>query len=225
MFRNEKTDISTRRAGPWAVLDSFYKSPSAAGSLRDRKRDLKAEFERAALPYLSDLYKAAFYFTKNEAEAEDLVQESYLRAFRFFDKFKPGTNCKAWLLSILRNLFINRYRQKRRESEMVDWERIDQAYDLMVKRAQSAEGNNPESLLFSRLMDHEVQQALKELPEVFRLAIVLVDIEDLTYEEAGKVMGCPTGTVRSRVSRGRRILQVALRGYAVQTGLLNEQAR
>jgi len=105
---------------------------------------------------------------------------------------------------------------------MVDWEKIDQAYDLMVERAQSAERNNPESFFFSQLMGHQVQQALKKLPEEFRMGIVLVDIGELTYEEAGKVMGCPIGTVRSRVSRGHRILQVALRDYAVQSGVLKD---
>lgn len=222
MFRNEKTEISTRRAGPWAMLDSFYKGSSTAGSLWDRKRDLKAEFERVALPHLSDLYKAAFYFAKNEAEAEDLVQETYLRAFRFFDKFEAGTNCKAWLLTILRNLFFNRYRQKRQEPETVDWEKIDQAYELMVEQGQKAEKNNPESLFFSRLTSDKINEAIKGLPEEFRTAIMLVDIEELSYEEAAKVMDCPIGTVRSRISRGRRILQVALRDYAVQSGLLRD---
>jgi RNA polymerase sigma-70 factor (ECF subfamily) len=183
----------------------------------EKKKELKAEFEQLALPHLSHLYRGAFYLTKHEAEAEDLVQETYLRAFRHFEKFEPGTNCKAWLLSILRNLFINRYRERKQEPETVDWERIDQAYELMVEHAQSTEKNNPETLFFSQLTDHGVQQALKKLPEKFRLAIVHVDIEDLTYDEAGKVMGCPIGTVRSRVSRGRRILQVTL-DYAIQSG-------
>ncbi len=191
----------------------------------EKKKELQSEFEQAALPLLSHLYRAAFYFTKDEAEAEDLVQETYLRAFRVFHRFEPGTNCRAWLLSILRNLFINRYRKQKQEPEMVDWEKIDQAYEAMVGVQEKVEKDNPESIFLSRLMGHEVQQALKGLPEEFRLAIVLVDVEDLTYEEAGKVMGCPIGTVRSRVSRGRRILQVALKGYAVQSGLLKEQAR
>lgn len=183
-----------------------------------KEKTVKGEFERVALPHLSDIYKVAFYFTKNEADPEDLVQESYLRAFRFFDKFKPGTNCKAWLLTILQNLFINRYRQRRREPEMVDWEKIDQTYDLMVGRAQSAERNNPESLFLSQLTGHEVQQELKKLPEEFRLAIVLVDISELTYQEAGKLMDCPVGTVRSRVSRGRRLLQIVLKDHAPRAG-------
>lgn len=186
------------------------------------KKTLKIEFERVAIPHLTHLYTAAFYLTKDEAEAEDLVQETYLRAFRFFDKFEPGTNCKAWLLSILRNLFINRYQQKKREPEMVDWEKIDQVYDSMATQHGNAAKSNPEQLFFSQVMDQEVEHALKELPEEFRTAVILVDIQELNYEEAAKVMECPVGTIRSRVSRGRRMLQVALREYAVKRGMIKE---
>ena len=188
----------------------------------DRKKELKVEFERVALPQLSHLYTSAFYLTKDKAEAEDLVQETYIRALRFFDKFKPGTNCRAWLLTILRNLFINRYRQKRQEPEKVDWERIEQVYESMVEQGEKAERDNPENHLISQLMDEEVERALRELPEEYRMAIVLVDIEELSYEEAAKVMECAIGTVRSRISRGRRILQVALRNYALERGLIKE---
>ena len=192
---------------------------------QERKEELREEFERVALPQLSHLYTSAFYLTKDRAEAEDLVQETYLRAFRFFDKFQPGTNCRAWLLSILRNLFINRYQQKKREAEKVDWEKIDQVYESIVEQGEKAvraERDNPETLLISQLMDEEVEEALKKLPEEYRTAIVLVDIEELSYEEAAKVMDCAIGTVRSRVSRGRRMLQVALRGYALERGLIKE---
>ena len=187
-----------------------------------RKKALTAEFEQAALPHLSHLYTAAYYLIKDPSEAEDLVQETYLRAFRFFHKFRPGTNCRAWLLSILRNLFINRYREKQREPGSVDWEKIDRAYESMVARDEGAGENNPESLFFSRLMDHEVEQALGELPEEFRSAIILVDIEELRYDEAARVLDCPIGTVRSRVSRGRRMLQLALRAYALKRGVIKE---
>jgi RNA polymerase sigma-70 factor (ECF subfamily) len=222
MLQNEKRMALTRRVDPGVVINNSYTSSPAVAGLWDRKKDLKAEFERVALPHLSGLYRAAFYLTKNEADAEDLVQETCLRAFRFFDKFEPGTNCKAWLLSILRNLFINRYRQRKAEPERVDWNRIDQVYESMVEQGQKAEKNNPESLFFSQLTSQKINEAIKELPEEFRTAIMLVDIEELSYEEAAKVMDCPIGTVRSRISRGRRILQVALRDYAVQTGLLEE---
>ena len=161
----------------------------------DRKEELKAEFERAALPEFSHLYTSAFYLTKNKTEAEGL-------------------------LSILRNLFINRYQQKKREPEIVDWQRIDQVYESMVDQGKKAERDNPENQLISQFMDEEVERALSELPEEYRTAIVLVDIEELSYEEAAKVMECPIGTVRSRVSRGRRMLQVALRGYALERGLI-----
>ncbi len=184
------------------------------------KNELRAEFERVALPQLSHLYTSAFYLTKDKTEAEDLVQETYLRALRFFHKFQPGTNCRAWLLSILRNLFINRYQQKKREAETVDWEKIDQVYDSMVELGEKAERDNPEGLLISELMDEEVEKALRKLPEEYRTAIVLVDIEELSYEEAAKVMACAIGTIRSRVSRGRRMLQVALRDYALERGLI-----
>lgn len=187
-----------------------------------RKKSLKAAFEQAALPHLPHLYTAAYYLIKDKSEAEDLVQETYLRAFRFFHKFRPGTNCRAWLLSILRNLFINRYRESKRERNTVDWEKIDQAYESMVARHEGAEKDNPESLFFSRLMDHEVEQALRELPEEFRSAIILVDIEELSYDEAARVLDCPIGTVRSRVSRGRRMLQLALKEYARKRGVIKE---
>jgi len=188
----------------------------------DRKKDLKAEFERVALPQLSHLYTSAFYLTKDKAEAEDLVQMTYLRAFRFFDKFATGTNVRAWLLSILRNLFINRYRQKRREPTTVDWEKIDEVYESMVEQGENLGRGNPEHHFVSQMMDDEVEAALKGLPEEFRTAIVLVDIEELSYQKTAQVMECPVGTVRSRVSRGRRMLQVALRGYALQRGLIRQ---
>ena len=189
-----------------------------------KEKTLKGEFERVALPHLNQLYRAAYYLTKSEADADDLVQGAFLKAYRCFYQFESGTNCRAWLLTILRNLFLNDYARKKRQPEMVDWEKIDQAYDLLLERAHSPEKNSPESFLFSRLIGHEVQQALKKLPEEFRLAIALVDIEDLTYDEAGKVMGCPTGTVRSRVSRGRRILQVALMNYALESGVVRKRS-
>ncbi len=189
---------------------------------KESKEALRAEFEQTALPHLSHLYTTAYYLIKEQAEAEDLVQETYLRAFRFFHKFRPGTNCRAWLLSILRNLFINRYRENKRKRDTVDWEKIDQAYDSIVAQHGGVIRDNPESLFFSQLMDHEIEQALKELPEEYRTAIILVSIQELSYEEAAKVMECPVGTVRSRVSRGRRMLQLALKEYALKRGMIKE---
>ena len=187
-------------------------------SFLHRKKTLKADFEQVAIPHLSYIYTAALYLTKDEHEAEDLVQETYLRAYRFFHKFEPGTNCRAWLLSIQRHLFINSYRQKKTQPDFLDWDKIDQDYELFLGQ-RDPEKWNPEKVIASRIMGSEVEKALKELPEEFRTAIVLVDIDELTYEEASQIMECPIGTVRSRLSRGRRILQLALRDYALERGL------
>ena len=183
-------------------------------------RNQRRDFERLALPHLSNLYRSALYLTRDEAEAEDLVQETSLRAYRFFEKFAPGTNIKAWLLSIQNNLFINRYRQKKRQPETLQWDEINETYDFQAEPPGTGLGASPEDTLSFQGMDDEVEAALKSLPEEFRTAIVLVDIENLRYDEAAMVMETPIGTVRSRVSRGRRMLQRILKNYAVQRGLL-----
>jgi RNA polymerase sigma-70 factor (ECF subfamily) len=188
-------------------------------SFLNGKKALKADFEQVAIPHLSYVYAAAFYLTKDEYEAEDLVQETYLRAYRFFHRFELGTNCRAWLLSIQRHLFINRYRQTKKQPEFLDWDKVDQDYKLFVLSQENTEKCNPENALCSDVMGPEVEKALKGLPEEFRTAIVLVDIDELTYEEAAQIMECPIGTVRSRLCRGRRMLQLALRDYALERGL------
>ena len=186
----------------------------------ERQRALKAEFERVALPQRSYIYKVASYLTKKRARAEDLVQETYLRAFRFFDKFEPGTNCKAWLLSILRHLFVNWYRHKKNQPEMVDCKCLDELFESTVEQEEMMERGDPEYLLLSNLMHEEVEDALNELPADYRRAVNLVDINELSYQEAAKVMDCPIGTLRSRVSRGRRMLETALQDYAQKQGLI-----
>lgn len=186
------------------------------------KNARRADFAKVALPHLSALYTAAYYLTRDPDDAEDLVQESFLRAFRFFDKFEPGTNCKAWLLAIQHNLFINRYRKKKAARETVDSDKVDQAYESLLSQAQDDQNKDPETLFIARAMDHEIREALGTLPEVYREAIVLVDIEDLSYEQAAAVLDCAIGTIRSRVSRGRRHLQVALKDCAIRRGLTKE---
>ncbi len=186
----------------------------------ERQRALKAEFERVALPQRSYLYKVASYLTKKSTGAEDLVQETYLRAFRFFDKFEPGTNCKAWLLSILRHLFVNRYRYRKNQPEMVDCKYLDDMFEFTVEQEEIMERRDPENLLLWNLMHEEVEDALNELPADYRRAVNLVDIDELSYQDAAKVMECPIGTLRSRVSRGRRMLETALQDYVQQQGLI-----
>ncbi len=186
----------------------------------ERKRALKAEFERVALPQRSYLYKVASYLTKKRARAEDLVQETYLRAFRFFDKFEPGSNCKAWLLSILRHLFVNQYRHRKNQPEMVNCKYLDDMFEFTVEQEELMERGDPENLLLWNLMHEEVEEALEGLPADYRSAVNLVDIDELSYQEAAEAMKCPIGTLRSRVSRGRRMLETALQDYAQKQGLI-----
>ena len=199
-------------------------SEESEGELRnetmERKRALKAEFERVALPQCSYLYKVASYLTKKRARAEDLVQETYLRAFRFFDKFEPGTNCKAWLVSILRHLFVNRYRQMKKQPELVDCGSLDEVMGSGVEQEEMMAREDPENLLLKSFMHEEVEGALNDLPPDYRRAVNLVDINELSYEEAAKVMECPIGTLRSRVFRGRRLLETALHDFAKKQGLI-----
>jgi RNA polymerase sigma-70 factor (ECF subfamily) len=176
-----------------------------------RKRE---EFSRWALPHMDQVYTASLYLTRNREEAEDLLQETYLRAYRFWHQFTSGTNCKAWLMTILRNSFKNRYRDRYREQHAVEFD--EELYDS--RAAADTAPSDPETLVLSHLLDDEVESALKTLPLEFLEVIVLVDIQELSYEEAAAAFGCPIGTVRSRLSRGRRLLQTALREYAKERG-------
>jgi len=178
-----------------------------------RKRE---EFAKWALPHMDHVYSAALYLTRNKQEAEDLLQETFLRAYRFWHQFEIGTNCKAWLMTILHNNFKNRYRDRYREQRTVEFDETVYDHDSAAPAEQAHA--NPEALLFAQLLDGEVEAALKELPVEFLEVIVLVDIQELTYEEAAAAFGCPIGTIRSRLSRGRRLLQTALRHYAKERG-------
>ncbi len=179
----------------------------------------RERFERTALPYLDQLYRVAARLSGRD-EARDLVQETVLRAFRTFDSFRPGTDCKAWLLTILYSVFINRYRRRRREPELLPEAELESEFhrrispgtpeqELRMLRQAAMEDRSP-----------EVRGALDRLPESFRSAILLVDVEELSYEEAASVMGCPVGTLRSRLFRGRKALFVALSEYASRAGYL-----
>jgi RNA polymerase sigma-70 factor (ECF subfamily) len=185
----------------------------ARGDDARAKRDV---FEAEALPHLDHLYGAASYLCVDPDRAADLVQETMLRALRFFHQFEPGTNCRAWLLTILHNTFRNQYRASRPERGQVD---IDEPGPAHEATEAALSETNPETIVLSEMMDQEIVDALRELPEEFRSAIVLVDLQELTYEEAARALGCPVGTVRSRLSRGRRLLERKLAGYARARGL------
>lgn len=176
-----------------------------------------ARFEREALVHLDRLYGLALRLTGgDEPRAEDLVQDTVLKAWRAWDRFEPGTNARAWLATILRNTFINDYRRRSRRPDPVP-------YDEIADRSVFAEivEEDPEGDFFARLVDDEVVAAIDELPEEFRVAVVLSDLEGLGYEEVSDAMGIPVGTVKSRLYRGRRRLQRRLYSYAKEMGYLS----
>jgi RNA polymerase sigma-70 factor (ECF subfamily) len=182
-----------------------------------RKAKTRQEFEQVALPYLDSLYGTALRLCRNERDAEDLVQDTLLRAFRFFHRFERGTNAKAWLFKILSNAFVNRYHKRQRERTVID---EAQAGDGVGLFAQPAPGrDDPERALLSQLLSDQVKQALETLPEEFRLPVVLADLEDFSYREIADMMECPVGTVMSRLYRGSRMLQRTLRDYAREHGI------
>lgn len=184
-----------------------------------KAKRLRAEFEREALPYADALYGTALRLTRNERDAEDLVQDALLRAYRFWHKFEPGTNCKAWLFKILTNTFINRYHKDRRDQELASAYDEALTQDILVHEA-SLSSRDPEGALASRMLSGDVRRALESLPTEFRLAVLLCDLEEFSYKEIAEIMDCPIGTVMSRLYRGRRLLQRALHDYAVEQGII-----
>lgn len=173
-----------------------------------------------ALVHLDALYHVALRLTRNRAEAEDVVQEACLRAFRSFHRFNPGTNCRAWLFTILRNVFLNRVRKEGRT--VPDGEAPVLAASVDSVTAPEPRGN-PEEEFFQTVVHGDVDRALKALPLVFREAVVLADLEALSYKEVAEVLGCPIGTVMSRLSRGRQLLRHALGQFAREHGYLKDK--
>jgi RNA polymerase sigma-70 factor (ECF subfamily) len=194
-------------------------SPAEQERLLDKKR----AFEREALPHLDSVYHFAYNLTGNGDDARDLLQETYLKAFRFFDSFQRGTNCKAWLFQISKNSFINRYRKQSREPDKVRYDEIEEYYETL--RPTDVDANNLEDQLFNTLLDDEVTAALQSLPETFRSVLILSDIENMTYEEIAEILQCPIGTVRSRLHRARNILRETLYGYAKAKGFGKDAPR
>ncbi len=177
------------------------------------------EFEQVALVHLDALYQVALRLTRNRAEAEDVVQDAFLRAFRSFDRFNPGTNCRAWLFTILRNVFLNRVRSQGRE--VLEADVGDRVTAEAVGEARTV-GGNPEEELLQSVLHGDVDRALKALPLPFREAVVLVDLEGLSYREVAEVLGCPVGTVMSRLSRGRALLRQTLGRFGREHGYVKE---
>ena len=182
-------------------------------------------FEEHALACKEAVYAACLSLVRRRDEADDLFQETYLRAFRFFHQYTLGTNCRAWLLTIMYNVFRNRYPQRLRDQQTVDIERVTNEYEEKLFAEGDAERHDPAELFLARRVDREILEALHTLPEEYRTTFLLVDMQDLTYEEAAAVLECPTGTVRSRLARARRALRAALEMYGREHGYLQDSSQ
>lgn len=177
---------------------------------------LTEEFKRDALPHIGILRNYAYKMTGNELDADDLLQETYLRAFRFFHKFEKGTNCKAWLFRIMKNLFINNYRKNQKSPGKVDYEEIENFFENI--KSDKLDSSDLQEKVFSNLLDDTVTVALNSLQDDFKTVIILCDLEGLSYEEIAEFVQCPIGTVRSRLHRARKLLAQKLYKYAKSKG-------
>jgi len=182
----------------------------------ESQNKLYKEFEREAIPHMDALYNFALRMTGDGDDANDLVQDTFLKAFRFFDKFEKGTNCKAWLFRIMKNTFINSYRKKTKEPDKVDYEDVEKFYETV--KPSSTDSAHLEKEIYDNLLDDEITSAIASLPDDFKTVIILSDIEGFTYDEIADFVDCPVGTVRSRLHRARKMLFAKLYKYANEKG-------
>ncbi|MFC1554163.1 sigma-70 family RNA polymerase sigma factor [candidate division KSB1 bacterium] len=180
-------------------------------------------FEKEALVHLDALYNMALKLTYNEEDARDLVQETYFKAFRFFDQFQEGSNCKAWLFTILKNTFINSYRKNINSSKKVEFDSVEPFIDLVKDKQLS--NDSPDINVLDHYLSDEVDAALLKLPEEYKIVLVLSDIEGFSYKEIADILDCPIGTIRSRLSRARGIMFRLLLKYAKDRGMYKSDSK
>lgn len=186
------------------------------------KKEVKKQkdFNEEIIPHLDALYNFGLRLTSDPNDAEDLVQDTIVKAYRFFSSYEKGTNAKAWLFRILKNSYINNYRKKSKKPQEVDYDEVATFYETI--RAERTETSDLEDKMFRELIDDELSQALDNIPEDFRTVVLLCDVEDFTYEEIANMLDVPIGTIRSRLHRGRNLLKAELMDYAAKRGYVGD---
>jgi RNA polymerase sigma-70 factor (ECF subfamily) len=185
----------------------------------DPEATKRASFEREALAHLDAVYRAALRLSGNPADADDLVQDTMLRAYQAWDQFNRGTNAKGWLLTIMRHAFISEYRRRATRRETTDVDTI-----APLRTFDGLQDADPEGTFFDRLVDDDVQRAIAELPSAYREVLELIVVEDLRYEDTARILALPVGTIKSRLFRARKMLQARLYDYAVSAGVIKRGA-
>lgn len=180
-------------------------------------------FQDTAMPYIDELYAGALRYTKNERDAEDLVQETFLKAYNNWERFKQGTNCRAWLFTILTNTFINKYRRKKKEREILNADDLRPIEQFFFNRENTDFYDGPDRELIRGSFSQDVKDALESLSDEFRTVVVLTDLNDFSYKEVAHILGCPVGTVMSRLFRGRKMMRRALVDTAYERGIIRDR--
>ncbi len=193
--------------------------------LGSEKNKAKREFEEACLAHIDALYASALKLTRSAADADELVQDTFLKAFRFAHKFEWGTNLKAWLFRIQSNTFINDYRHRGHERKYFERAATESIYDQVLDSEARAYAANPETHVFNAFLKQELDRAVESLPDDFKIVVLLADVQGFSYKEVADIIGCPIGTVMSRLHRGRRILQRELVDFAVDAGISTKDGK